>query len=55
MATSANTFYSDDSSLAGEGCAAVSTNLQNITTLAGIFHSVANNFSTARLIPNSWS
>lgn len=55
MATSANTFYSDDSSIAGEGCAAVSTNLQNITTLAGIFHSVANNFSTARLIPNSWS
>jgi len=51
MATNANTFYSDDA----DSCAAVSPSLTNVKSLAAIFHSIANNFSTARLIPNSWS
>jgi hypothetical protein len=51
MATNANDFYSDNAN----GCAAVAPSLAGLTSLANIFHSIANNFSTARLIPNSWS
>ncbi len=51
MATSASTFYSDDA----DSCSAISATLSGITSLSGIFHSISNNFSTARLIPNSWS
>jgi Flp pilus assembly protein TadG len=50
MATNANTFYSDDAN----GCSAVAPSLQNMTSLAQIFTSIVNGFSTSTVIPNSW-
>ena len=50
MATNAGTFYSDDAN----GCSAVAPSLQNMTSLAQIFTSIVNGFSTSTVIPNSW-
>lgn len=49
MASSQVNFYSDD----GNGCQATAPTNQAITKLTAIFHAIANNMSSPRLIPNS--
>jgi hypothetical protein len=49
MASAQVNFYSDD----GSGCQATVPSNQAITKLTAIFRAIANNMSTARLIPNS--
>jgi len=51
MASNSTTFYSDDYN----GCSAASPSLAGLTTLADIFTSIADSFSKARLVPNSWA
>jgi Flp pilus assembly protein TadG len=49
MASQQVNFYSDD----GSGCQATAPTNQAITKLTQIFHAIADNMSTPRLIPNS--
>jgi Flp pilus assembly protein TadG len=49
MASTQTNFYSDD----GDGCQATAPTNQAFTQLTQIFHAIANNMSTPRLIPNS--
>ncbi len=51
MATSQYDFYSDDYL----GCTPVATGLLSYTSLSSIFTSIAQSFSTTRLVPNGWA
>ncbi len=48
MASTQTNFYSDDA----QGCQATAPSNQNIKQLTAIFHAIANNMSTPRLVPN---